>query len=185
MKRLCALLFGLLALAAPAAADAPFQFHVPNFRTPDDPSVNGVRLSLLHGRNENVRGFDLGVLALSDSKRLSGLSVTWVSRVRTEMAGGAAVSFVNYHSGRDTGLNAAFINKLNNTEKAFNVSFLNIADDATAVDLGGLNMSDRSVAQIGFLNITRKIEGFQFGFLNIAENGFLPVFPVFNFAPRR
>jgi hypothetical protein len=91
------------------------------------------------------------------------------------------LELINYHTGRDTGLNAAFINKLNNTERAFNVSFLNIADSTTQVDLGGLNMSDRSTVQIGFVNVTNEIKSFQFGFLNIAKNGFLPVFPVVNF----
>ena len=49
------------------------------------------------------------------------------------------------------------------------------------VDLGGLNVSDSSSAQLGFLNITKKLTGVQIGFLNIAENGFLPMFPIFNF----
>jgi hypothetical protein len=58
---------------------------------------------------------------------------------------------------------------------------VNIADGTTLVDVGGLNVSASSTAQIGFINVTKEIKGFQFGFLNIAENGFLPVFPVFNF----
>jgi hypothetical protein len=61
------------------------------------------------------------------------------------------------------------------------VGFVNIADGATMVDVGGLNVSNRSTAQVGFINVTKQITGFQFGFLNIAENGFLPVFPIFNF----
>ena len=34
--------------------------------------------------------------------------------------------------------------------------------------------------RLGFVNVTRKIENVQIGFLNFAENGFLPVFPFFN-----
>ena len=49
------------------------------------------------------------------------------------------------------------------------------------VDVGGVNVSERSTVQLGFLNITQKIRGVQIGFLNIAENGFLPMFPFFNF----
>ena len=73
---------------------------------------------------------------------------------------------------------------------------MQIADGATMVDVGGLNVSNRSTVQVGFINVTEKItsvqigfvnvtneiKSFQFGFLNIAKNGFLPVFPVFNFA---
>ena len=58
---------------------------------------------------------------------------------------------------------------------------MNVAEGGTAVDLGGFNMSRSSTAQIGFLNITDRIKSFQFGFLNMAENGFLPIFPIVNF----
>jgi hypothetical protein len=62
------------------------------------------------------------------------------------------------------------------------VGFITYADGATLVDLGGINISQKSAVQIGFLNMTDRIESFQFGFLNMADNGFLPIFPVFNFA---
>jgi hypothetical protein len=97
------------------------------------------------------------------------------------MSGGAAFSFVNWHSSRDSGMNGAFVNVLHNTEEAFNLGFVTVADGDTAVDLGGFNISKSSTVQIGFLNITDRIESFQFGFLNMAKNGFLPVFPIFNF----
>jgi hypothetical protein len=61
------------------------------------------------------------------------------------------------------------------------VGFITYADGATMLDLGGINISRRSTVQIGFLNMTDRIESFQFGFLNMAENGFLPIFPIFNF----
>lgn len=181
MKRLV-LCLALLLFANTALAEAAFQFTAPNLRAPEDPDVNGFRLSLFRGKNTSVRGFDLGILSWSESSRFSGLSlVAGVNRVTGGMSGGASISLINYHTGTDTGVNAAFINKLNNTEGAFNVSFLNLADGATQVDLGGLNLSDRSTAQIGFVNVTNEIKSFQFGFLNIAKNGFLPVFPVLNF----
>lgn len=176
-------LFCLLVLFAPTAwAETAFQLAAPNFQAPSDPDVHGFRLSLFHGKNRNVRGFDLGLLSLSESSQFSGLSlVAGVSRVTESMSGGAAISAINYHSGRDSGLNAAFINKLNHMRSGLNLSFLNIADGSTMVDLGGLNMSDRSAVQLGFINITNEIKSFQFGFLNVAKNGFLPVFPIINF----
>ena len=185
MKRVL-LTLSLVLYANVALAEAAFQFTAPNLRAPDDPDVNGVRLSLLHGKNRSVRGFDLGILSLSECSQLSSLSlVAGVSRVTTEMSGGAVFSLVNYHTGRDSGMNGAFINKVNDTESAFNLSFLNIADGSTLVDLGGLNMSKRSIVQLGFVNITNEIRSFQFGFLNIAKNGFLPVFPIVNFQTKR
>jgi len=165
-----------------ALAEVAFQFTAPNLQVPEDPAVNGFRLSLFHGQNRSVRGFDLGLLSLSETAALSGLSlVAGVGKVTGAMSSGAAFSIVNFHTGRDSGVNAAFVNKVNQTENAFNVSFFNIADGATAVDLGGVNISDRSTAQVGFFNVTNEIKGFQFGFVNIAKNGFLPVFPIVNF----
>ena len=185
MKR-SILVLSIVLFAEMALAEAAFQFTAPNLRAPDDPDVNGVRLSLLHGDNRSVRGFDLGILSLSECSELSGLSLIFgMSRVKDGVRGGAVFSLVNYHTGDDSGVNGAFINKINNTEDSFNVSFLNIADGTTLVDLGGLNMSKRSLVQLGFLNITSEIKSFQFGFLNIAKNGFLPVFPVVNFQTKR
>ena len=177
------LCFSLLVYANLAAAETPFQFAAPNHQSPMDPNVNGVRLSILHGKNQSVRGLDIGLLSLSETSNLSGLGLVFgMGKVTGDMSGGAAISLVNVHSGSDTGLNAAFINRLNDAGRAVDVGFVNIADGATMVDVGGLNVSNSSTVQLGFLNITKEIKGVQIGFLNIAENGFLPVFPIFNFS---
>jgi len=171
----------LLLLATSAAAEVPFQFAAPNLRAPDDPNVSGVRFSVLHGANSQVRGADFGLLSMSETGHLSGFAlVLGIGQVTGAMRG-ASTALINIHTSRDTGLNAAFINKVKTVENGANVGFLNIADDYTMVDVGGLNVSNRSTVQVGFLNVTEKIEGVQIGFLNVAENGFLPVFPFFNF----
>lgn len=173
----------LLLFANPAFAETGFQFAAPNLNAPDDPNVAGMRFSVLHGKNQSVSGLDLGLLSMSETSRLTGLAlVAGVSKVTGEMASGAAFSLMNYHTGRDSGVNGAFINLLNDAGGAFNLGFVIIARGATLADLGGVNVSKRSAAQIGFLNITKEIEVFQFGFLNMAENGFLPIFPIFNFS---
>ena len=59
--------------------------------------------------------------------------------------------------------------------------FVQIADGESLLDIGGLNLTKRSTVQLGFINVTDELKGFQFGFLNIAKNGFLPFFPIFNF----
>jgi len=181
MRRIV-LCFSLLICANLASADTPFQIGVPNNNAPDDPDVNGVRLSIIHGKNRSVRGLDFGLLSLSETSNLSGVAlVAGMGKVTGDMSGGAAFSLINIHTGRDTGLNAAFVNRINSAERAVDVGFVNIADGATMLDVGGLNVSDSSTAQLGFINVTKKLTGFQFGFINIAENGFLPVFPIFNF----
>jgi hypothetical protein len=172
----------VLFFANAAFAGAAFQFTVPGARMPDDPEVSGMRFSVIHGENQRMSGFDLGLLSLSETSRMSGLAmIAGVHKVSEEMSAGAAFSLVISHTGRDSGMNGGFITLVNDTEGAFNLGFVIIAQGATLVDLGGINVSKSSTAQIGFLNITKKLEAFQFGFLNMAENGFLPIFPVFNF----
>ena len=179
------LTLGLILFANQAYAQAAFQFAAPGVRVPDSPTVNGLRFSVIHGKNQGQHGLDLGLLSMSETSNFSGLAlICGISRVTRETSGGAVFSLVNWHSSRDSGMNGAFINILSDTEGAFNLGFVTVADGGTAVDLGGFNMSRSSTAQIGFVNVTDKIKTFQFGFLNIAKNGFLPVFPIFNFPKR-
>jgi hypothetical protein len=168
-----------------AAADTPFQLGLPGLNVPSDPQVSGMRLSFLWGKNRSTHGFDVGLLSMSETSDFSGLAlVGGVSRVTGRMDSGVAFSLVNLHSGSDSGVNGAFINLLHDTEHAFNTGFVIIASGTTLVDLGGVNVSNASTAQIGFINVTKQIKSFQFGFINVADNGFLPVFPVFNFPKR-
>ena len=170
-------------VAVPTSAETGGQFAAPGIRAPSDPDVNGVRFSVLYGKNDSVRGLDIGLLSISETKTLSGVGlVLGIGKVTGEMDGGAHFSLINIHTGRDSGLNAAFINKLNEADGAVDIGFVNIADGETLLDIGGLNVSKSSTAQIGFINITDEIKGFQLGFINIAKNGFLPIFPFFNFA---
>jgi hypothetical protein len=184
VKRLLLALVPLF-VAGAAFAETGFQFAVPNVNLPDDPNVRGIRLSLFWGRNQSTRGVDFGALSLSETSRASGVAfIGGVHYVKQSMSSGAAFSLVNYHLGADSGMNGAFVNILNDTRRAFNVGFITYVEGPALVDLGGINISHRSTVQIGFLNMTNRLESFQFGFLNMAENGFLPIFPVFNFPVR-
>ena len=172
----------LVVAAGTASADASFQFAAPNYNTPDTQEVNGVRFSIFHGENQKMRGLDLGFFAMSESTTLSGLRLAMgVSKFNGDMNSGADFSFVNIHRGTDTGLNAAFINITKNPTNAVDFGFVNIAESNSMLDFGGVNVSDSSSVQIGFVNFTKRIDGFQFGFLNFAENGFLPFCPIINF----
>jgi hypothetical protein len=183
MKRMEQLILciAVLFFAAPAFGQASFQFTAPNLRTPDDPNVEGFRFSLLHGRNTNMSGFDLGILSLSESVNRSGLAVVVGLSKTTGKSSGLNSGLIVLHDGEATGVNAAFINRIETLTSGANIGFLNITDGYSSVDISGMSISNSSTVQIGFINITKKIESFQLGFLNIAENGFLPVFPFFNF----
>jgi len=129
MKRsvpsLACFLLAFVTLAAPALAETGFQFAAPNTRAPDDPEVNGFRLSLLHGENMKQAGVDFGLISLSETTTFSGAAfIMGMAKVKGNMQGGAAFSLVNVHEGTDSGLNAAFINLLNNPTNAVNIGFV-------------------------------------------------------------
>ena len=170
-----------LFVATAGHAEANFQFAAPGLRAPDDPRVNGVRVTAFYGENRRVRGLDLGLFAVSETTELTGFaSIFGIYRVRGDVVG-AATAIVNLHEGTDRGLNLAFLNQIKRHESGANVGVVNLGDRASTTDIGMLNVGGRSGIQVGAVNISDRLEGIQFGFLNIAENGFLPVFPFFNF----
>lgn len=171
--------------AAAAAAEVGFQFAIPNRAFPDDAVVDGMRVSLLWGKNARTSGFDLGLFSVSETTTRTGFAlVGGVSRVSGNVEGAVSLSFMNYHSGRDSGFNCAFINRVNDTQNAFNLGLLQLAEGRTSIDVGALNVSKRSEFQFGFVNVTDQIDGLQLGFINLAENGFFKFFPFFNYAKK-
>ena len=162
-------------------AETNLQFNMIGLQAPKDPDVDGLRFVILYGENKRVGGFDLGLAAISDVETRSGLQINMgLSRV-DGASSGCAASLINVHGGVDTGVNAAFINVVKTMDSGANVGFVNVSDGFSRVDIGGLSISKKSQTQLGFVNITKEIQGVQIGFLNFAENGFFPMFPFFNF----
>ena len=109
MKRMI-LVFSILVFSQAALAETAFQFAAPNLRAPDDPNVSGIRFAVFHGKNQSVRGVDFGLLSLSETANLSGFSaVLGIGKLSGNMSG-CASGLINVHTGKDTGVNAAFIN---------------------------------------------------------------------------
>ena len=75
----------------------------------------------------------------------------------------------------------SFVNIIKTIDNGLNLGFLNITESYSATDIGALSVSQKSRIQIGMVNVTERIDGVQIGLLNFAQNGFLPVFPFFNF----
>jgi hypothetical protein len=182
MKRSAlALPFLVLALAPAAFADTPIQFVAPNLQAPPASTVNGARFGVLHGRTETVNGVDFGLLSKSEVANLTGFSATLgIERVTGRMRG-CSTAVINHHSSRDSGVNAALVNRTRTMDHGANLGLVNVADGYTMVDVGGVNISGRSTVQAGVVNVTDDLDGIQLGLLNFAKNGFLPVFPFFNF----
>jgi hypothetical protein len=181
MKRLTLAFLIVLLYSTTALAETSFQFAMPGVQAPKDPDVRGMRLVFLYGKNTSVQGFDLGFVSISESATQSGFSFNMGLSKVTGTSSGCACSLVNVHTSNDSGLNGAFINIVRTIDKGVNAGFVNITEGFSKVDLGGLSMSKKSNVQVGFVNMTDEITGVQIGFLNIAGNGFLPVFPFFNY----
>ena len=181
MRTIAVSLLLVFSLAAPALAETSFQFSFAGAQAPEDPDVNGFRIALFHGKNTSVRGFDLGIVSLSEAGQQSGFSMIWGLGKVTGRCSGLASGFVNVHTGEDSSFNAAFINSIKTQKSGVNLGFVNVTEGFSNVDISGIGISKESQVQLGFINITNKIDGVQIGFLNFADNGFFPACPLFNF----
>lgn len=166
------------------ADSAPIMFSSLNgFNAPEAAEVKGVRLALLHGQTGDVTGVDFSLLGMSESQNITGVNfplVIGANKVNGNMTG-ASFGLFNWHEGSDLGANLGLVNVTNNVKGA-NVSTVNYSEGYTMVDVGAVNLSNDSHVQVGFFNMTTEIKGVQVGLLNCAENGFLPCFPIVNFA---
>ncbi|WP_428774244.1 VC2662 family protein [Vibrio sp.] len=169
--------------SASAFAATPVMFSsIKNFNAPDENAVAGVRVAALHGKVAELKGVDIAVVGLSETDRTTGVNLGFfgASKVNTEMKG-ASLGFFNWNTGQTTGVNLGAVNITNNVKGA-NVSFVNYSEGNTMVDVGAANLSETSNVQVGFFNKTKQIKGVQVGLINCADNGFLPCFPIVNFA---
>jgi hypothetical protein len=178
----CMALIG--ALPARAADPAAVQFSFFDVNAPDTDQVKGVRFPTIYGKgNTNLVGWDIPILAWSELDSLQGVHwAPWLisgNHIRGDMKG-VTVSAVNWHEGQDTGVNLGLLNLTNNVA-GVNWSFVNYAKGHSAVDVGFVNVSDKSNFQLSWVNVTQKLDGLQLGLINCAKNGFLPCFVLFNF----
>ncbi len=177
-----AVVLALFSMLAQAADPAPAQFSFLDFNAPDNNDVKGVRLAALYGKTGNVTGIDFS-FGLSEVDNLKGISfpvVFGANRINTSMTG-LGMGIVNLHKGSDKGVNLGLINLTNDVE-GVNIGFLNVSTGDTLADVSAVNISDTSTFQLAFFNKTEILKGLQIGLLNCASNGFLPCFPIFNFA---
>jgi len=178
------------------ATQVPAQFSTVDFNGPSSQDVNGFRLALFHGQTESVKGFDMAVLGLSEVNKLEGISFNLLlgaSKVNDEFSG-ASFSLLNWHLGKDNGLNMALVNDTNqvkgvnfamvNLSKSVagaNIGLVNYSERLSLVDVGVMNYAKTTKFQFGLFNVTENLQGLQIGLLNYAENGVVKILPLINF----
>ena len=176
-QRLRLALVGLL-LAAPIAAGGcaarrnlpltPLQLAIaPNVSVfAQETPVWGASINGLYGIQHEVKGIDVG--PLNEVKELIGVGAGVVNVARTQVIG-LQTGMGNSVEGPITGLQLGAANMIEGNLVGAQLGVGNIAH-------GGSGL------QVGLLNVGTSLKGVQLGLLNFNEAGFLPFFPLFNFA---
>jgi hypothetical protein len=141
-------LAGLLSSALQASQTVVmFWLYAPNAKR-----VKGVRLSVFHGRVNEVKSLDLAAFGLSETNKTTGinLSLYGTTKVNQEMKG-ASLGIVNWQEGNTVAANIGALNLTNNVKRA-NISLVNYSTGHTLVDVGTVSFSQQSAVQIGLLN---------------------------------
>lgn len=131
-----------------------------------DTPVKGIAVNAIYGWQDDVEGFDVGLLNETGTHSGFGAGLVNVSR---EDASGFQAGMSNAVEGSMVGMQVGSSNQ--------------VYGDLHGVQVGLGNASGGGRGlQLGFLNHTKSMKGLQIGFININENGFLPFFPVINFS---
>lgn len=132
---------------------------------PEKYDVYGLRLNILYGLNQNLRGFDCGVVNVG-AGRMDGFQLGVANSV-DDLAGLQIGAY-----------NAIAIS----TDGSVQIGALNQAFDANGLQLGAVNYSKNARGvQIGAINICETIDGVQIGLINIISQSETLVFcPIFN-----
>ena len=131
---------------------------------PEDHSVKGFRFSLLYGKNHNVEGLDLSLVGIANDFT------------------GVQVALAGITNGNFTGVNWGGVSVVKKDMKGVQLSFVNTAENMKWVQFGAVNYTQLAEGlQVSVVNWTESLHGVQIGLINFAKNGFLPIFPFFNF----
>jgi hypothetical protein len=175
---------------------------------PSKNNVNGVKIglpigSMDGGLNQKVNGVELGFVSMSqnvggvqlslmniDTKNCAGLQMSGAS-VATEFkgaqisgynelnrGGGAQVGLVNVGAA-NKGFATGVVNYHERNSSGVQLGAINSTQNYSGIQIGAFNFNDdEAVPETG----RQKSSVIQFGAINYMENGFLPVFILFNFS---
>lgn len=139
---------------------SPVQMFPPRY------DVSGFRLGLLYGRNQNLRGFDLGAVNVVDGVA-EGLQFGWAVNRAGSMSG-AQIAAYNHAGDSENG--------------CFQLGAVNTAGEFYGCQLGPVNFAQHvDGVQIGLVNICQTMNGIQLGLVNVISQSDALVFcPFFN-----
>jgi hypothetical protein len=152
----------------PVPSVSPFQVAIaPGIQLfSQDVPIWGLDLNLFYGSQQTVFGLTVGFMN-KVSEDLSGFGVGGIN-VANENATGIQVGAANGVNGRFRGLQLAILNINEGTLEGAQFGATNATEDGSGF-------------QLGVYNHATSLKGLQVGLINVNKNGFLPVFPIFNF----
>ena len=146
---------------------------------PEEDSIFGLRLNLLYGRNAAVTGLDSGLVN------------------HTRVSGGAQVGIVGITDARFVGWQDNIVSVSRESLAGAQTGLVAIASQLQGLQGGAVTIGQSVEGfQYGLVNYAKAVRGFQLGLINyastlkglqvglgniIAEGGWLPFFPIFNF----
>ncbi len=165
----CLLLLAVVSVSAARAAERPIQISLvaPIQIFGEEDSIKGLRLSILYGRNVDVKGVDLGLIAAHATGDVKGVQWSLVSLTGGDFTGWQS-GLVNITEGAFTGYQSGWYNRTKGPTEAFQWGLVNVADDMSGF-------------QLGLVNYAKKMDGLQIGLVNvISSKQKLPVLPLVN-----
>lgn len=136
----------------------PFQVSLvaPIQAFPEEDGVNGVRLSLLYGKNSTLTGLDVGLVSHTTQEFL-----------------GFQIGLVGLAEGTFTGVQDNFlVNRVEGSFEGLQWGLVNSADAGRGGQVGMVNHSvNYRGLQFGIVNYAETIDGLQIGLLNIIKHG--------------
>ncbi len=143
-----------LSCASWAQAATPVQLSLPGINLPASQQVSGARLSVLYGQTGSVTGLDVPLFALSDTNHFTGIQFALgvgAARVRQSF-NGVALTAINWHEGRDQGVNIGLVN-LTNQAQGLNAGLVNVGNSMQGLNFGMVNIAQgNALANVGFVN---------------------------------
>ncbi len=152
--------------------------------------VSGVRLAALWAHNERVDGLDIAGAAATSRGRVRGVQLSGVANLALGGITGVQFAWISNRAGTLEYESWDFAN----TDRVFGAD-LRDTDAVTGAQIAAVNQGKVTGAQVGLLNhaprlgglqlgivnYSGELDGLQIGLLNFSPDGFLPVFPLFNY----
>ena len=135
---------------------------------PETEDIRGLRLNILYGRNVNVTGLELGVVAGHVTGDFSGLQWQPVNLVEGNFTGWQTGWLFSQTRGDFLGLQSSAVNFGGGHTEGVQFGIVNVTESMSGLQLGLVNVAGRTDGlQIGLVNVIKSKES-------------LPVLPIVN-----